>query len=213
MEKKCSIKKHENVNANIFCQECKIYMCNTCESHHSELFQNHHQYKLDKDKESIYTGICKEENHSNKLEYYCYDHNELCCSSCISKIKGKGNGQHMDCNVCFIESIKEEKKNNLEKNMEYLEEFSKKIKESITQLKNIFEKISKDKEELKLNIQKIFTKIRNKINVREDELLLEVDKQFEHLYFSEELIKKSEKIPKKNRNIFKNREKSKYRME
>ena len=52
------------------------------------------------------------------------------------------------------------------------------------------------KEELKLKIQKIFTNIRNAINEREDELLLDIDKNFNQYYFNEELFKKSEKLPK-----------------
>ena len=59
------------------------------------------------------------------------------------------------------------------------------------------EKISKNKEEIKLNIQKIFTKIRNALNYREDELLLEVDNEFEKLYFNEDILKETEKLPNK----------------
>ena len=45
-----------------------------------------------------------------------------------------------------------------------------------------------------MKIQKIFTKIRNALNDREDQLLIEVDNKFEELYFNDELIKKSEKL-------------------
>jgi hypothetical protein len=48
-----------------------------------------------------------------------------------------------------------------------------------------------------LEIQKIFTKIRNAINDREDELLSEVDKNFEELFLNENIIKDSEKLPAK----------------
>ena len=51
-----------------------------------------------------------------------------------------------------------------------------------------------NKEELKQNIKNIFTKIRNALNSREDEILLEVDKQSDNLYFNEDIIKKSEKL-------------------
>ena len=71
----------------------------------------------------IFKNICKEENHPNKLEYYCKNHNELCCANCITKIKGKGNGQHKDCEVYFIENIKEERKNKLKENIKYLRGF------------------------------------------------------------------------------------------
>ena len=43
--------------------------------------------------------------------------------------------------------------------------------------------INEEKEELKLKIQKIFTKIRNVINEREEKLLIEVDNQFNEIYF------------------------------
>ena len=48
-----------------------------------------------------------------------------------------------------------------------------------------------------MNIQKIFTKIRDTINSREDELLKEVDKQFNIIFFKNELIKEGEKLPNK----------------
>ena len=69
------------------------------------------------------------------------------------------------------------------------------LKESINNLKILCEKIKENKEELKLKIQKIFTKLRSELNNREDKLLLEVDKIFDETFFSEEIIKKSEKLP------------------
>ena len=72
---------------------------------------------------------------------------------------------------------------------------SKTLEPSINVLKEIYEHINKDKEELKLKISNIFTKIRNTLNEREDELILEVNKEFDNLFFKEELIKESEKLP------------------
>ena len=157
-------------------------MCNKCEILHSKLFQFHNKYKLDNEISEIFTGFCKEKDHYDKLEYFCNNHNKLCCSGCIAKIKRKGKGQHTDCDVCIIEDIKEKKKNKLEENLKNLENLSNSIDNSINELKKIFEKINEDKEELKLNIQKIFTKIRNTINDREDKILLEVDKIYEYSY-------------------------------
>ena len=57
--------------------------------------------------------------------------------------------------------------------------------------------MKKNKEELKLKIQNIFTKIRNILNNREEELLLEVDKKFNKLYYNEDIIKQSESLPNK----------------
>ncbi len=138
--KKCSLKEHIDFDAISFCQQCKIFMCNKCEKVHSGLCQNHHSFILDKNINEIFTGFCKEENHYDKLNYFCKNHNKLCCSACIVKIKRKENGQHSDCNVCIIEDIKESKKNKLEENLKVLENLSNTLDDSIKRLKNIFEK-------------------------------------------------------------------------
>ena len=195
--KKCSCIKHEEAKAIYYCTECKIYMCNKCENHHSELFPTHHKYTLDKDIKSIFTGFCKEENHLEKLEFFCKTHNQLCCASCIIKIKTNGKGKHSNCDICILKDIKEEKQKQLKNNINILEELSVSLVESINKLKTIYEKLNENKEELKLKIQKVFTKIRNTINEREDILLSEVDKQFNDNFISEHIIKENENLPTK----------------
>ena len=147
-QKKCSSEEHKEINAISFCPDCRIYMCNKCENHHSALFNNHQTYKINKDEE-IFTGYWQEKNHPNRLEYFCKDHNQLCCAACISKINEKGDGQHKDCEVYTIEKIKEEKKNKLKENIKYLEDIENKFNENMKQIKEFFEKIEKDKDELK----------------------------------------------------------------
>ena len=195
-KKKCCFKKHEEIDANYYCDKCKIYMCNKCENFHSDLFQNHHSNNLDKETKEIFTGFCKEKKHI-ELKYYCKNHNVLCCAACISKIKDNEYGQHKDCDVCKIDEIKNEKKNKLKDNIKLLENLSNTLEESINELKKIFEKINENKEKIKLKIQNIFTKIRNTLNESEDILLLEVDKQFNILFFNEDIIKEGEKLPNK----------------
>ena len=107
---KCSFKEHKEVIAISYCQECNIYMCNKCLNLHEQLFYNHHLNNLDKDIIEIFTNICKVNNHQNKFQYYCKEHNILCCAKCITKIEGEGNGLHKDCNICFIKNIKDEKR-------------------------------------------------------------------------------------------------------
>ena len=162
---------------------------------HSPLFKSHHPFNLNKEEE-IFTGYCKEKNHSNKLEYFCKNHNQLCCVACIAKLNEKGEGQHKDCDVCYIENIKDEKKNKLKENIKCLEDLQKNFNENINKLKEIFEKIEKDKENLKLKVQNLFTKIRTIINEREDQLLKEIDNLYNEKLFNEEIIKKGEKLPK-----------------
>ena len=195
IDNKCSLDEHKDINALFYCQECKVKMCNKCEKIHSGLLKKHHIYSLDKDIKEVFTGLCTNNNHSLELEIYCKNHNKLCCVACISKIKIKGKGQHKNCEVYHISKIKNNKKENLEKNIKHLEEISNKLEPSIKELKNIFEKINQSKEKLKTDIQKIFTKIRTELNNREDKLYEEIDKIFEKIFFNEELIKESEKLP------------------
>ena len=111
-QKKCSNKKHSEINAISYCLECNLYLCNKCTNYHLELLDTHHNCTLDKNHQDIFTGLCKEKNHKDKLDFYCKSHNTLCCAACLSKIKEKGNGQHFECDVCCIENIKEEIKIN-----------------------------------------------------------------------------------------------------
>ena len=196
--KKCSLLEHKEIDAIMYCQECKILMCNKCDINHSNLFKLHHKYKLDKDDiKDIFTGFCKEENHLEILEFFCKTHNKLCCASCICKIKKNRKGQHHDCDVCIIEEIKDEKKNKLNDNIKYLDDLSKNLENSINDLKIIFKKFNENKEKLKLDVQNMFTRLRNIINKREDELLFKIDEQFDNLFFKEELIKEIQKLPNK----------------
>ena len=196
-KKKCSFKEHKNIDAVYYCQECKIYICNKCFNNHQGFFQNHQINNIDNNKE-IFIDKCKEKNHPNKLEFYCKNHNQLCCGLCISKIKAKDYGQHKDCEVCLIEDIKEEKKNKLKDNIKYLEDLSQNLNDTIKELKILFEKVDGKKENIKLEIQNVFTKLRTALNEREDELLSEVDKIFNDLFGNEDvIIKEGEKLPSK----------------
>ena len=156
--KKCSNKRHSELNAISYCLECNLFLCNKCSNHHNEYTDTHHINYISKNNQEIFTGLCQELNHKNKLEFYCKNHNKLCCAACLCKIKGNSFGQHFDCDVCLIKEIKEEKKSKLNENLKYLEELSKNINESMKKLKEIYEKINESKEEIKLKISKIFKK-------------------------------------------------------
>ena len=196
-KKKCSLNKHSESEAISFCQQCKIYLCNKCQNLHSELYDNHNLISLEQDLNEIFIDICKYEGHNNKLEFFCKKHNTLCCLGCVCKFKVKGYGQHSECDTCYINDIKDEKKNKLKENINHLEELSNKFEKSINELKIIFENIGKEKEELKLKIQKIFIQIRNSLNEKKDKLLLEIDEKFNEIFIKEDIIRESEKLPNK----------------
>ena len=199
--KKCSLNEHSEIDATFYCLDCKIYMCNKCESFHSKLLKNHHIFNLTNDFKEIFTGFCQIEKHSNELKYFCKTHNQLCCAACISKIQDKEYGQHKECDVCNIHEIKEEKRTKLKSMNEYLENLFQYILESINELKIVFIDTHKNKEELKKKIQNIFTKIRSAFNEREDQLLLEIEQKYNNILFKEEFIKEAEKLPNQIKSV------------
>ena len=125
---KCSNKLHKEVISISFCEQCKMFMCNKCLIHHKELFENHPLIDIDKNDKDLFIDFCKEIGHGRKYEFFCKNHNELCCVCCISKLKLKGYGQNKDCDICSIEEIKEEKKNKLIENIKYLQELKNNLK-------------------------------------------------------------------------------------
>ena len=209
--KKCSSKEHQEIEAVFYCQNCNIYMCNKCEKFHSNIFENHLKLPINKNKEEIFTGLCKGKDHQNKLVFFCKNHNKLCCSSCLCKLKKKGYGQHKDCDVCEIEDIKEEKKSKYEENIKYLENLSINIQESINNLKLIYEKIEENKEQLISHVQKIFTKLRSALNEREDELLLIINEKYKNSYFGDDIIKENEKLPNQIKMLLENNKKNEHK--
>ena len=192
---KCSSKIHQDINANSYCQECRLYMCEKCQNMHQELY-NHNQLIINEKQNEFFTGICSEKNHINYLDFFCKTHNKLCCLACVSNINKVEYGQHKDCDICIIEDIKEEKKAKFKENIKEFENLSNSVTQSINRLKKTFDEINEKKEEMKIQIQKIFTKIRTEINNREDQLLSKIDKKFDNSFIKEVNIKQYEKLPK-----------------
>jgi hypothetical protein len=191
--KKCSNIEHKEINAISFCNECRIYMCNKCVNFHLQLFKNHHQVNIEKDKDE-FIGICN--IHQIELKYFCSNHNILCCSECIIKIQGKKNNQHENCKICYIEDIEKEKKNKLTSNIKDLEILSFNFQQTINEIKDIINKTGQKKEQIKYDIQKLFTNFRNYLNNKEDELLLNIDNKFDEFSFDLD-IKKNTQLEKK----------------
>ena len=195
---KCSSNKHKGIDAVSYCKNCKLYLCNKCKNMHSEFYDNHILCSLDKDSNDIFINECQLENHDKlELNFFCKNHNTLCCAYCVNKINNFGFGEHFKCDFCHINDIKEEKKNQLKQNIYLLEDLSKNIEKILSELKVVIEKMNNNKDDLKINIQKLFTKIRTALNEKEDKLLLQVEELYKNESFTEDIIKESEKLPNK----------------
>jgi hypothetical protein len=198
---KCSLKKHEEIDAISFCQECNKYMCQKCHYHHNELFENHSLNILTK-----FIGLCPEESHSDNLEYFCKNHNILCCAACISKIQSKGNGLHKDCNVCNAEEIKEEKLQKLKENIKSLENLSSQFDAMMEEIKLNFKNVTKETTEKK--IQNTFKNIKESINEREKEIMSKFDDLINN-HYDEMFLKEKQKYDSTLKKIEKSITKSK----
>ena len=191
--KKCSFEEHKDIDAISYCSKCDIYVCEKCKDYHNDLINRNHNQIFNKENNEI----CLEKNHQEKLEYFCRTHNKLCCRACVTKIKGLGNGQHSECDICFVKDITDERKNILEQNIIYLKNNRTTFDSLINKLKQAYKEISDKKEKLKIRIQKFFTKIRNEINKREDQLLLIVEQVYENYFFNKNFSKDIDKIENK----------------
>ena len=73
-----------------WCMECEEELCSECAVHHKamKVAKNHHVIDL-KLKSSYYALLKKPslvcEQHTYYLEYFCVDHDELCCRDCLAK--------------------------------------------------------------------------------------------------------------------------------
>ena len=191
--KKCSFEEHKDIDAISYCSKCDIYVCEKCKDYHNNLINRNHNQIFNKENNEI----CLEKNHQEKLEYFCRTHNKLCCRACVTKIKGLGNGQHSECDICFVKDITDERKNLLNQNIIYLKNNRTSFDSLIKKLKEAYKEISDKKEKLKIRIQKFFTKIRNEINKREDQLLLIVEQVYENYFFNKNFSKDIDKIENK----------------
>ena len=200
---KCSTNEHLEKNAFIFCKDCKHYFCDECQNFHSKIFSNHDIIFLNEEEdEDIFTGICYEHDHLNKLEYFCKTHNKLCCAKCITKIKDENNGQHKECDINSLKETKIEKEKKFKENYDNFEEIKKSLGD-ISDKINIFqEKNNKRKEDLILEIKKEFEILKSALNERENQLLAEVDDLFKKSSFEEEIIEENEKLPLKIKKSF-----------
>ena len=123
---------------------------------------------------------------------FCKNHNIIYYRK--PELKDEKDEQHLDCDICPIKDIEEEKRNILKENIKSLENLSYILKENENKLNILFDKLNENKEELKTKIQKIFTKIRSSVNDREDDILQEVDKTFDDLFFNRDIIKEGKKL-------------------
>ena len=56
-QRKCSLKKHFDVNAINYCVECNIFMCNKCSNYHDEVLENHKKYNVNENNYELFWNM------------------------------------------------------------------------------------------------------------------------------------------------------------
>ncbi|XP_052780473.1 nuclear factor 7, brain-like [Mya arenaria] len=73
-----------NTEAQHFCPECEHYLCDKCERIHGEYFKKHVVYGRGDIQKWAGFSIDRCDQHGEKLNVHCDDHQELCCHVCVS---------------------------------------------------------------------------------------------------------------------------------
>ncbi|XP_052221061.1 uncharacterized protein LOC127837752 [Dreissena polymorpha] len=84
----CTSKNFEE-SADYFCASCKKFFCRKCIYQHDQLFANHSKYGREETNQwpltkTLENLLLKCDIHKEKkLETFCHDHSQLCCSDCV----------------------------------------------------------------------------------------------------------------------------------
>ena len=200
----CSLEDHKEKKAIKECENCDIKLCQECSKFHSKYLPLHNLILINNEK-SFYSKInCSQENHNKiPLNYYCQNHNELCCAFCLC-IKEENNlGNHNKCKIISINEIENIKKQNLNENVKILNELIKKLCEKKQMIENILNEQEKNKEEIKKKISEYFTELRNILNEREDELFKIIDEKYDKEKISNKELKNIDNITKESNYLLK----------
>ncbi|XP_052806928.1 uncharacterized protein LOC128236110 [Mya arenaria] len=73
-----------NTEAQHFCQECEHYLCDNCVKLHNGYHKKHTVYGRGDIQKWAGFALDKCDQHGNKLEVHCDDHQELCCHVCVA---------------------------------------------------------------------------------------------------------------------------------
>ena len=181
------------------CEYCDIKLCNECSKIHSKFLPKHNLIEINKSEPFYFKSNCSYENHKKMpLNYYCENHNTLCCALCLCIKQDDNFGIHNKCKILSINEIENIKKQNLNQNIKLFENLIKTLNEKKEIISNIVKEQEKNKEEIKKKIETFFTKMRNIINEREDELNNLVDEKFNKDNFSDDELNNFKNLSKKS---------------
>jgi hypothetical protein len=157
--------------------ECEEELCFECAEYHTKLkiARNHHV--VDLKLKTSYSALLKKsslvcEQHKDcDVEYFCVDHDELCCRECLAKT-------HKSCvNTMSLDSASKGAKQSqlFSECQEQLTSISQTYKNILKYREENVNGIKDDKEQIKENMKKLKEKLIQRINQIEKELTNKLD--------------------------------------
>ena len=166
------------VNTSVsWCMECEEELCFECAEYHTKqkMARNHHV--VDLKLKTSYSSLLKKSSlvcgqHTDcEVEYFCVDHDELCCRDCLAKT-------HKSCvNTMSLDSAsKGAKQSQLFSDcQEQLTSINQTYKRVLKYREENVNDIKDDKEKIKENMKKLKEKLIQRINQVEKELTNKLD--------------------------------------
>ena len=147
--RKCSLKKHEEIEAICYCTKCEKFMCKKCEVFHSEFFDSKHKLFI------------IDSNNFDSIKYTKENENEI--------IKVEENIKYLKEFSNKLNEINKELKDELEKMNKNKEDIEIKIQRMFTKIRNA---LNKAEDDLLLDIENKFEKSNINKEIKKNDILL-----------------------------------------
>ena len=160
-----------------WCMECEEELCTECTEHHTALKMARNHHVVDLKLKISYASLLKKsslvcEQHKDcDVEYFCVDHDELCCRDCLAKT-------HKSCvNTISLDSAsKGAKQSQLFSDcQEQLTSINQTYKSILKYREENLNGIKDDKQKIKENMKKLKEKLIQRIQQVEKELTNKLD--------------------------------------
>ena len=160
-----------------WCMECEEELCSECTEYHTNLKMARNHHVVDLKLKTSYSALLKkpslvcEQHKYCQVEYFCVDHDELCCRDCLAKT-------HKSCvNTMSLDSASNGAKHS---------QLFSDCQEQLTGIRQTYKSILKhreenvsgikdDKQRITENVKKIKEKLIQRINQVEKELTNKLD--------------------------------------
>ena len=166
------------VNTSVgWCMECEEKLCSECTEYHTNLKMARNHHVVDLKLKTSYSALLKkpslvcEQHKYCQVEYFCVDHDELCCRDCLAKT-------HKSCvNTMSLDSASKGAKHSqlFSDCQEQLTSFSQTYKSILKYREENVSSIKDDKQRIKENMKKLKEKLIQRINQVEKELTNKLD--------------------------------------